>query len=135
MPNLNFTPFPTLTTERLLLRQLSLADENEMFVLRADESVAKFVGRPVAQNIDQIRAFIHRINDGVAKNESILWAMTLKPENKLIGTICLWNIHESESKAEIGYEMLPSYHGKGLMQEAVTAVLDYGFTTMKLEAI
>jgi [ribosomal protein S5]-alanine N-acetyltransferase len=135
MPSINFTPFPNLTTERLLLRQLSLADEAEMFALRADESVAKFVDRPVAQEIDQIRTFIQRINDGIAKNESVFWVLTLKNGNKLIGTICLWNISKVESKAEIGYELLPIYQGKGLMQEAVTAVLDYGFETMKLESI
>jgi [ribosomal protein S5]-alanine N-acetyltransferase len=135
MPNINFAPFPTLTTQRLTLRQLTLQDDKELFALRADEKVAEFVDRPVAQSVDQLRPFIHKINDGIANDEWIFWAMTLKNERKLIGTICLWNISEAASKAEIGYELLPSYHSKGLMQEAVTAVLEYGFETMQLASI
>jgi ribosomal-protein-alanine N-acetyltransferase len=135
MPNINFTPFPNLTTERLNLRQLTIQDDDGMFALRADAKVAGYVNRPVAETVDQIRPFIHMINDGVTNNEAIFWALTLKNDNKLIGTICLWNIQEGESKAEIGYELLPAYHGKGLMQEAVLAVLDYGFQVMKLGTI
>lgn len=135
MPNINFTPFPDLITARLNLRQVTMHDDYEIFALRANPKVAEHVHRPVAETVDQIRPFIHKINDLVANNESIFWALTLKTEQKLIGTICLWNIVAGESKAEIGYEMLPNYHGKGLMQEAVSAVLDYGFQVMKLEVI
>ncbi len=135
MPNINFTPFPNLTTERLTLRQLSVQDENELFTLRADEEAAKFVDRPVVQSVEGMRQFIDRINDGVAKNEWIFWAITFKNDPKLIGTICLWNMSVEDEKAEIGYELIRVYQGKGIMQESVTAVIEYGFKQMGLKAI
>jgi len=135
MAHINFDPFPTLTTARLKLRQMTMGDENEVFALRADPSVSAFIGRPLAQSIDEARRFVEKIDDGLARNESAYWAITLTDENKLIGTICLWNIVPEEAKAEIGYELSPSYQGKGIMQEAFTAVVRFGFESMKLETI
>ena len=39
---LNFTPFPELKTERLLLRKLERTDANEMFFLRSNENVLRY---------------------------------------------------------------------------------------------
>ncbi|MHB1392864.1 MAG: GNAT family N-acetyltransferase [Clostridia bacterium] len=65
----------------------------------------------------------------------MLWGITPKNENKLIGSICLWNISEELSKAEIGYELMTEYQGKGIMSEAIKAVIEYGFENMKLNLI
>jgi [ribosomal protein S5]-alanine N-acetyltransferase len=69
------------------------------------------------------------------KNEWINWAITLKSTNKLIGLICFWNISKEHSKAEIGYELMANYQGKGIMQEALTTVVEHGFANMKLHLI
>jgi ribosomal-protein-alanine N-acetyltransferase len=53
----------------------------------------------------------------------------------LIGTICYWNLNYNEESAEIGYELMPDMQGKGIMQEAITAVIAWGFNEMKLETI
>ncbi|MBK7227389.1 MAG: GNAT family N-acetyltransferase, partial [Ignavibacteriales bacterium] len=54
---------------------------------------------------------------------------------RLIGSICLWNLSREENKAEIGYELLPDFQGKGIAQEAMLAVLDCGFNIMLLNKI
>jgi len=135
MNKINFTPFPTLTTGRLTLRRLTMDDANEIFAIRSDERVNKYLDRAGCKTIDEAREFINKINTGIANNESVYWAIALKSKPGLIGTICLWNISKEQSKAEIGFELLPQYQGKGYMQEAVTAVIEYGFKTMKLRAI
>jgi ribosomal-protein-alanine N-acetyltransferase len=38
-------------------------------------------------------------------------------------------------RAEIGYMLLPEYHGKGIVSEAVKEVVKYGFEVMKLHSI
>jgi ribosomal-protein-alanine N-acetyltransferase len=135
MQTITFEPFPILTTTRLTLRQLNTGDDSQMFLLRSNTDVVKYLDRPVYETIDEARRFIQKINDGIARDEWILWAITLKPDNKLIGTICLWNIAPDEAKAEAGYELLPDHHGKGIMQEALRAVLQYGFETLKFLSI
>ena len=135
MHNQNFTPFPVLVTERLILRQLSLEDENQIFLLRSDAEVNKFLDRPAATSLEDARQFIIKINDSISRNESLYWGINLKNDPCLIGTICLWNLSIEENKAELGYEMLPSFQGQGLMQEAVFKVLQFGFETMQLRTI
>src|SRR5665811_2355555 len=128
-------PFPLLKTEHLILLQLTLEDDNEIFLLRSDESVNKFLDRPIAKTIDDARQFINKINESLRKNELIYWAITFKNHPKLIGTICLWNISEDGTKAEIGFELLPDYQGKGIIQEVLPKVVRYGFENMKLNSI
>jgi ribosomal-protein-alanine N-acetyltransferase len=59
----------------------------------------------------------------------------LKNEFKLIGNIGIWRIEKEHHRAEIGYALHPSHQGKGIMQEALKAVLDYGFHMMKLHSM
>ena len=132
---MNFTPFPNLFTERLSLRQMNSNDENEIFVLRSDERVLQYIDIPKAETIDDARKFIEKINACILNNESILWAISLKNSTTLIGTICFWNIDKENSVAETGYILHPDFQGKGIMQEALQKVVDYGFTKMNLKAI
>ena len=125
--------FPVLRSKRLVLRQLEFQDANEIFQLRSNEAVNKYLDRPKAETIDDAMGFIKKIKDGIDENKSFYWAICLRGELKLSGTICVWNINEN--KAEIGYELLPEYQGKGFMQEALETVLDYAFHQIHLNKI
>jgi len=129
------TPFPQLTTPRLLLRQLQLSDANEIFLLRTDDSVNAFIDRPKATSIDDATAFINKIFAIQNNGDGIMWAITLSNAPQLIGTIGIWNIVKEKAEAEIGYELLPQYQGKGIMQEALKAAITFAFKTMKLKTI
>ena len=135
MDIINFTPFPTLATERLVLRQLTQADADDVLKLRADESVSKYIPRVPYTNIDEATSFITKITNSINDNELGYWAISLKSDNKLIGTACIWNIKKEHYRAEIGYELHPDFHGKGIMQEAIAMLLNYAFNTMKLHSI
>lgn len=135
MLELPLNPFPELSTTRLLLRQLQPDDVNEIFLLRSDENINELIDRQKATSIEECEAFISKIIAIQNSGEGITWVITLKDDTELIGTILYWNIVKEDDKAEIGYEMLPQYHGKGFMQEAVLKVIDFGFNTLKLKKI
>ncbi len=126
---------PGLSTDRLNLRPLRADDDNEIFRLRSDEKVNMFLDRPGAKTIEDAQKFIHKVNEGISKNEWFYWAITLKNSNKLIGTICLWNLSVKHSRAEIGFELLPEYQGLGLMREALATIIEYGFENKSLHSI
>jgi ribosomal-protein-alanine N-acetyltransferase len=134
MDKINFTPFPSLETERLILRQITTEDLSEFFLLKSDERILRGYNAK-AKTYEEARRFLQKINEEISKNEWILWGITLKNENKLIGSICFWNISEEQSKAEIGYELMPEYHGKGIMSKAMKPIILYGFEKMKLDLI
>jgi ribosomal-protein-alanine N-acetyltransferase len=131
MLNRTFTPFPILTTERLTLRQPEINDEQEIFTLRSDSEINKYLDRQISNTIDDARNFI----DKVTKNNSLYWAITLSDENILVGTICLFSFSDENYKCEIGYELLTNFQGQGIMKEAVEKVIDYAFNTIKVKKI
>ena len=132
----NFTPFPELTTERLLLRRLSSKDAQEVFLLRSDKSAMAYIAREPATTIKEAENFIVSIDENIDSNKSVLWAIALKNNpTKLIGTICLWQIRPEDYRAEIGYAILPEYWRKGYAKEALLTVIDYGFNIMRLHSI
>src|SRR5947207_366049 len=135
MVQIQFTPFPELATARFRLRQLVKDDENEIFALRSDDFINQYLDRPKANSLDDARNFISKISDGIAKNEAIFWVVTPKDETRFLGSICLWKISREEAKAEIGYELLPENHGKGIMQEVIPRIIQFGFEEMKLQNI
>ena len=126
-----FTPFPILTTERLTLRQLAINDEQEIFTLRSDSEINKYLDRQISNTIDDARNFINKI----IRSDSLYWAITLSDKNVLIGTICLFGFSVENYKCEIGYELLTNFQGQGIMKEAVEKVIDYAFNTIKVKKI
>ena len=135
MMNRIFTPFPTLKTKRLTLRRLMINDEQEIFILRSDSEINKYLDRQISDTIDDVRNFINKINENVIKNDSLYWAITLSKKNILVGTICLLSFSDETDKCEIGYELLTNFQGQGIMKEAVETVIDYAFNTIKVQEI
>ncbi|HEX8331072.1 MAG TPA: GNAT family N-acetyltransferase [Segetibacter sp.] len=135
MTGKTFTPFPVLKTERLTLRQLISSDDKEIFALRSDDNVNKYLGRKPSTSIDDAKNFIQTINENIKRNDSVYWAITFNGTDKLIGTICLFDFSDDNSKAEIGYELLPGFQGKGIMQEATSKVIDFGIQQIGLKSI
>jgi ribosomal-protein-alanine N-acetyltransferase len=131
----SFQPFPTLSSKRLILRELADADAGALYALRSDKQVNKYLDRPPTQKIDDALAFIFKITNSIQQNKCVYWALTLKDNPLLIGTICLWNFSDNQSTAEIGYELNPRFQGQGLTNEAVSIVAGFGFKTMRLTAI
>lgn len=136
MLELNFSPFPQIKTERLLLRRLTKDDTAEIFLLRSNEEVMKYIDRPRAKSMKDAEDLLELINQSIQTNEGISWAITMK-ENpaKLLGNIGYWRMKKEHYRAEIGYLLNPVYWRKGIMKEAIFALIDFGFNVMKLHSI
>lgn len=131
----SFIPFPTLQTDRLILRQIDDKDVTHLFELLSDEQVAKYdYFYPVKSNEEVLR-FIQRYKDELEEGEEITWGVTLKETNKLIGTCCLGDFDEGARRAEIGYAIVRSQWGQGYATEAVREVVRYGFEYMQFNRI
>jgi ribosomal-protein-alanine N-acetyltransferase len=135
MLTLNFTPFPNLETERLSLRRVNQDDVNEIFVLRSDEKIMKFIPRPLAKTLEDALEHIATIDAKIDQNEGINWGITLKNSSKIIGIIGHYRIQTDNYRAEVGYILHPDYHNCGYISEAVKKVVSYGFNEMQLHSI
>ncbi len=134
MLTFNFSPFPILHTERLLLRNITTDDVRAMYDMRSNEAVRKFLDQP-KKTFEETEKLVAEIISGIEKNENILWVLSPKGTNEFIGSIGFWRMQPEHHRAEIGYGMVPKYWGSGLMTEAAKAVFKYGFEEMKLHSV
>ena len=135
MSNINFTAFPNLTTERLTLRQLSINDQQDIFALRSDPEINKYLDRQPSKTIEDAIDFINTITDNIKNNNSIYWVITLTKTKTFVGTFCLFNFSNEKNSCEIGYELMTKFQGQGIMKEAMELVIDYVFQTLKFQNI
>lgn len=135
MLELNFTPFPELYTERLVLRKLTLEDTEALCELRNDRHIMQYSGRPAPSSPAEIQTLIRKICGDDPEKQAICWAISLKTDPLLIGTIGYHRIDVKNHRAEMGYMLHSAHRGKGLMAESIGPVLDYGFDSMHLHSI
>jgi ribosomal-protein-alanine N-acetyltransferase len=112
-----------------------MSDVKELSELRSDVSVNEYLNRLKTTNIEEAEAYVNKIDGFIAEEKSIYWVICLKEDNVLIGTVCIWNLVQESEMADIGYEMSPAWQGKGLMNEAVEKVIEFGFDEMQLKII
>jgi ribosomal-protein-alanine N-acetyltransferase len=135
MLNKILSTFPTLTTERLTLRQPLESDAQQIFLLRSDAIVNKYLDRQPTRTVEEALHFIRKVNENFKNNEGLYWAITQRENEKLIGTICLFDFSDELKKCEIGYELLPNYQGQGIMNEALEKIIEFTFQTLELMTI
>lgn len=135
MLEFNFHPFPVLETERLLLRRVTTDDVNEVFELRSNPETMKFIPRPLVKNNEEALEHIAMIEEKIETNIGINWGITLKGNPKLLGIIGYYRMQPENYRSEIGYILLPEFHGKGIITEAVNTLIKYGFNDLKLHSI
>ena len=135
MSTFSFLPFKDLASERLLLRQITPGDVNEIFALRSDPETMKYIPRPLVTSMDEAINHIEIIQDKTEKNEGINWAITLKGSSKMIGIIGHYRVKWEHFRSEIGYMLLPEYQGKGIISEAIQLMINYGFYEMQMHSL
>ena len=131
---MNLQTFPILITDRFTLRKLSKNDSEEILQLRSDKEINKFLDRKPSKTLEDALNFINNIIENES-DELFYWAITKTGEDKLIGTICLFDFIQDSKKCEIGYELLKEYHGQGVMIEAARKVIDYVSKTHGIKII
>ena len=116
-----------IETPRLILRPFTMADAPAMFDNWAsDPEVTKYVTWPAHSSIEITRMVLRDWVDGYDHPDRYNWAITLKEEgDRPVGNISAVHVYEKTDSIEIGYCMGRGWWGKGIMAEALTAVIDF----------
>lgn len=131
----NFTTFPILTTERLILRELIPGDAEAVFRIRGDYEVTRYNSGAAYERIDQAADLIAAIAQGYQNEMELRWGITFRGEDTVIG-MCGFNYWmRRDYRASVGYDLARAYWGQGVMTEAMQAVISFGFERMKLNRI
>lgn len=127
--------FPVLETERLILRQLTLNDSEDLFEYFSQDHVMEYYDLEAFKSLDDARNIIEHFNSEFDKGKGFRWALELKSENKVIGTCGYHNWYREHFRAEIGYELNPLFWRQSLMKEAILPILTFGFESMQLHRV
>ncbi|HEY7342001.1 MAG TPA: GNAT family N-acetyltransferase [Ktedonobacterales bacterium] len=132
-----FSTVPTLTTTRLRLREIRPTDAEAIFATASDDEAMRYIGRETHQTIEDTRDYMRLQELRYAERTVIRWGITLRDDGheRVIGSCSLHHFGEGYHRAEIGYELNRAYWGQGIMPEAVSAILTYGFSEMALHRI
>lgn len=130
-----FTQFPTLTTQRLLLRQLRPTDAQAVFEIFSDPEVMKFDSHPLYTSLNEAELFIQRMHEGYAQRHNLRWGITYIGDETVIGTCSFHRFGSGFHCVETGYDLHRAHWGQGVMVEAMAVVLAFGFTDLNCHRI
>ncbi len=127
---------PELETGRLLLRRMRLEDAEAMFAYASDPEVTRYVLFDTHRSIRDSEAFLRFAVEGYDRGDFGGWGVVLKDSGAFVGTCGLDVGYAPEhARAELGYVLSREHWGKGLMPEAVRAIIRFGFRRMDLNRI
>ena len=130
-----FSRLPVIETERLILRKLTMRDASDMFRYCQDKEVARHVLWEAHTSILETRAYIRYNLYQYRSGEPASWCIVLRETNRVVGTIGYMSYNADNSTVEIGYSLAREQWGKGLMTEALLAVIGETFRTLKVHRI
>lgn len=131
-----FSEFPVLELKRIVLRAGTYDDAQDYLDYISHKEVHRYIpDECLPKTLEQAQEEIDYMSDLFKYGRSIYWIIADKKTNKLIGS-CGFNYwNKDHRRGEISYDLKHSYWGKGIMTEAIEAVITFGFVNMKLHRI
>ncbi|MFD3262216.1 GNAT family N-acetyltransferase [Paenibacillus lentus] len=124
-----------LQTERLYLRKMKLSDSPSLFKIWSDPDVTKFMNVDCFTDENQAKEMIKLLDELSQDNKAIRHSIIEMESNEIIGS-CGYNAIDFENeKAEIGYDISKAFWGRGYAPEAISSLLNYAFSSLKLNRI
>lgn len=115
----------SIQTKRLCLRKYSINDTADIFENYAtDNRVTKFLSWQPYDNIEDLQLYISEQVSNYADN---IYNWVIEYQNQVIGSISAMTIDEKNESCEIGYCLGFEFWNKGIMTEAMSAVIQYLF--------
>ena len=123
-----------LETERLIIREYTEDDFNDLYEILSDAETMKYYPKPYDEN-GTVR-WLRWSLDNYERYGFGLWAIELKESGEFIGDcgISMQNI-DGEMLPEIGYHIHKAHWRRGYAKEAAAAVRDWLFRNTDFDAV
>jgi RimJ/RimL family protein N-acetyltransferase len=132
---MNWEYLPTITADRVSLRQVTERDIDSLFEIFSDPEVMRYWSSPPLEDLEAARRLLADIRDKFHRRLYFQWGIARRVDDTLIGTSTLFHIESNNYRAEIGYALGRAHWGKGFIQEALTALLGYAFGELNLRRV
>lgn len=109
--------------KKLVIRTMLQEDAKALFDFRSNERVNQYIERQSYVRMEEAEEFLTALPARMEKGECIILGIYVDENTRLVGSVCLFNFNEDHSIGELGYELHPTYQGKGIMVEALELFL------------
>jgi ribosomal-protein-alanine N-acetyltransferase len=123
-----------IATPRLLFRRFTSDDLQNVWTIRSDPEVMKYIGAGRPESVSEVQAILNKILTQWEQHGFGPWALIDKENGDLIGW-CGLRYLDDTGDVEIAYGIAKAYWGQGLASEAATATIKYGFDQLQLPRI
>lgn len=128
--------FPTLETDRLILREIVTSDAPVLFAIHGNVSAMRWFGTDPLTDLQQAEKLVETFTAWrQMPNPGTRWGIQRKLDNQLLGSCGLFKWNRGWKSCIVGYELAQSAWGAGFMLEALSAVLPWGFERMELNRV
>lgn len=129
-----FDKFPAIRTPHLELVQITEEHANDLFKIFGDKQVNRYHNHlPPEDEKDCSRLITHFRSRFEAKS-AIRWGIRLNDNNEIIGTVG-FNSFIKKHRANLGYDLQYAYWNRGIITEALYAVISFGFYALDINRI
>ncbi|MBQ7849362.1 MAG: GNAT family N-acetyltransferase [Clostridia bacterium] len=130
-----FSRLPVVETSRLTLRRMSLRDAHDLYDYSQDPEVARHVLWSAHRSVWETKAYIRYVIQQYRLGEPSSWCIVERETRRVIGTIGFMSYSADNATVEVGYSLARSHWNRGIMTEALNAVLRECFETLKLHRV
>lgn len=134
----DFMDFPTLHTDRLLLREIVAGDADAIFAIRGDYAVTRLNIGAAYTSVDEARDLIESMTRAYQERRALRWGVCIRNGEEVgpVVGMCGFNYwDQTDRRASVGFDLAQACWGRGIMGETLRAVLRFGFVEMNLNRI
>lgn len=131
---MNLIGTKVITLDRIYLRQFNMNDVDDLFEYASNKDITEHLTWNPHKNKEETRLLLQNLFTKYDES-TFRWAIVLKENNKLIGSIDVVRLDKVNEIAEIGYVLNIAYHNQGIMSEAFKGVINYLFNEVNSKEI
>lgn len=122
-----------IETPRLLLREFTPEDAEQIYLLNADPEVIRYTGDDAFASVAAARDFLQRY-DVYRRYGMGRLAVIRRSDGQWLGW-CGLKYHPDQEIVDLGFRFFRRFWGQGYATEAGRACLEYGFRNLQLDVI
>ena len=130
-----FSHLPELTTPRLTLRKMMVVDTSDMYEYASRPDVTRYLTWTPHPDRAYTKQYLEYLGNRYSAGMFYDWAVIYEPDCKMVGTCGFTFFNCTSDSAEVGYVLNPEYWGKGIATEALSRVIEFGFSELGLHRI
>ncbi len=136
-PNVISSPkiFPVIDLGEYILREQQVEDVPDFFNYYSDPQVNRYILASIPRDLEEARQELVYWRGVFYSNDGIYFGIAKKSDNQLIGSIGFSGINSYHHRIELSYDLSRHYWQRGIMTDAIKAVLNYAFSKMRVNRI